>query len=121
MTASMTIRIAVLLAAAMAWTASTARADNRLFHPSPRALAAAGEEEPPPHEDDPLKVKPQPVKPTVPAEEAAIYKKWWFWALTAAVVGGIVIVGVTTFKPAQHTAMACPSGTVACFGDGHPQ
>jgi hypothetical protein len=115
----MIMRMAVLLAAVMAWTAATARADSRLFHPSARALAAAGDDEPPPHED-PLKVKPKPVKKAEPEEEAPVYKKWWFWALTAAVVGGTVIFGVSTFKPAQHLPAACPPMAVACFGDGRP-
>jgi hypothetical protein len=116
----MTIRIAVLLAGVMAWTAASARADSRILHPSQRALAAAGDDEPPPYED-PLKPKPKVVKAAAPEEEPPLYKKWWFWALTAAVVGGTVIAGVTTFKPAQHLPMACPPTAVACFGDGHPQ
>jgi hypothetical protein len=37
------------------------------------------------------------------------------------VVGGIVIFGATTLKPAQHLPMACPETVVACFGDGRPQ
>jgi hypothetical protein len=90
------------------------------MHPSARALAMAGDDEPPPHED-PRAVKKQPVKVAGPAEEAPLYKKWWFWALTAAVVGGTVIFGVTTFKPAVHVPNACPVGTIACFGDGRPQ
>jgi hypothetical protein len=114
----MTMRIAVLLAALMGWTAATARADSRLLHPSPRALAAA-DDEPPAHEDS-RAVKPRPVK-AAPEDEAPVYKKWWFWALTAAVVGGTVLFGVTTFKPAQHLPTACPPTTVACFGDGRPQ
>src|SRR3954454_11929787 len=102
----MIIRVAVVLAALMAGTAATARADNRLMHPSQRALAAAGDDEPPSHQDRrPAKV--QPVTP-VPQEESPIYKKWWFWALTGAVVGGIVICGVATFKPTPHAPMACP-------------
>ena len=116
----MIIRVAVLLAALMAWTGATARADGRLLHPSQRALAAAGDDEPPAHEDNPLKVKPHPVK-AVPEEEAPVYKKWWFWAITGAVVGGAVIFGAATFKPAQHLPMACPETVVACFGDGRPQ
>jgi hypothetical protein len=116
---SMTTRIAVLLVAVMAWTAASARADSRLLHPSPRALAAADDDEPPAHED-PRKAKPKAAK-AVPEEEAPVYKKWWFWALTAAVVGGTVIFGVTTFKPAQHLPAACSPTAVACFGDGRPQ
>jgi hypothetical protein len=115
----MTIRVAVLLVAVMTWTAATARADGRVFHPSQRALAAAGDDEPPPHLD-PKAVKPKPVK-AVPEDEAPVYKKWWFWAVTAAVVGGTVIFGVSTFKPAQHLPRACSPTAVVCFGDGHPQ
>jgi hypothetical protein len=113
----MMMRIAVLLVAVMAWSAA-ASADSRILHPSTRALAAA-DDEPPPHLD-PRTVKPKPVK-AVPEEEKPVYKKWWFWALTAAVVGGTVIFGVSTFKPAQHLPTACPPMDVACFGDGRPQ
>jgi hypothetical protein len=81
-----------------------------------RALAAADDDEPPPHQD-PRAIKKQ-VKPTTPAEETPVFKKWWFWALTAAVVGTVAIVGASTFKPATHAAQACVPGTVTCFGDG---
>jgi hypothetical protein len=113
----MTMRMAALLVGLMLWVGPAARAESPLYHPSVRALAAADDDEPPRHEDR-LARKRQPVKEAAPVEEAPIYKKWWFWALAGAVVGGTVIFGVATFKPAQHVPSACPVGTLACFGDG---
>ncbi|HXU82873.1 MAG TPA: hypothetical protein VN914_15845 [Polyangia bacterium] len=114
----MTMRI-VALAAVMAWAPALARADSPLLHPSQRALAAAGDDEPPPHAD-PRAQKATPARKAEPEEETPIYKKWWFWALTGAVVGGTVIFGVAAFKPAQHLPAACDPMAVACFGDGRP-
>jgi hypothetical protein len=110
--------IAVLLAAMMAWLGATAaaRADSPLFHPSPRALAAAGDDDPPPRNAS--RAVKEPAADAAPKEETPIYKKWWFWALTAAVVGGTVAFGVAKFKPAVHLPHACPPAAVACFGDG---
>jgi hypothetical protein len=114
----MTTPIAGLLAAMMVWLAgtATARADSPLLRPSQYALAAADDEDPPPRED-PRALKKKPVE-AVPQDEKPIYKTWWFWALTAAVVGGTVAFGVSTFKPAAHLPNACPPTAVACFGDG---
>jgi hypothetical protein len=115
MAPAMTPRIVALLIGLMLWTGTTAaRADSRLLHPSTRALAAADDDEPPLHRQRDAK----PVIKKAPAEETPVYKKWWFWALTAAVVGGTVIFGVSTFKPAAHLPNACAAGTQACFGDG---
>jgi hypothetical protein len=116
----MTTRIAVFLLALLAWSSAWATptgAPGPLFQPSARALAAADEEDPPPR-DDPRLLQKKPDKEVVPQEETPIYKTWWFWALTAAVVGGTVVFGVSTFKPAEHFPHACPSNAVACFGDG---
>jgi hypothetical protein len=96
-----------------------ARAESPLLHPSQRALAAA-DDEPPPYED-PRAVKKKPVQEAKPVEDdTPSYKRWWFWALAAAVVGAVTIVGVTTFKPAPHAPQACAPGTITCFGDGRP-
>jgi hypothetical protein len=113
----MTTRVAALVVGISFLCAGTiARADSPLLHPSTRALAAADDEDPPPREDR-RAVKKQPEKAVEAEDEAPVYKKWWFWALTAAVVGGTVIFGVATFKPADHPPKACMPGTVACFGD----
>jgi hypothetical protein len=118
--APMTTRVAALLVGLsfLARALPAVAAESPLLHPSARALAAADEDEPPPHED-PRAVKKQVVK-AAPVEEAPVYKKWWFWALTAAVVGAVTVVGISTFKPAPHTPMACQPGTLTCFGDGRP-
>jgi hypothetical protein len=86
--------------------------------PSARALAVA--DEPPPHAD-PRAVKPPPTQVTVVQDDTPVYKKWWFWALTAAVVGGTVAFGALTFTPAEPRPRACPPATRLCFGDGRPQ
>lgn len=112
----MTTRIAALLVGLLLWTASAARAESPLLHPSLMALAAA-DDEPPPHEDRNAKKK-APVKDTAPPPETPIYKTWWFWALAGAVVGGTIIVGVATSGSSPHFARTCPAGTLACFGDG---
>ena len=46
------------------------------------------------------------------------YRKWWFWALSAAVVGGTVALGVWAVDPGTKPANACPAGVLVCFGDG---
>ena len=109
--------VALLVGAVMLMAALPARADHPLLHPSARALAAADDDEPPPHQQQ---VVTKPVTPAVPPEETPVYKTWWFWALTAAVVGGTVIFGVATFKPTPHAPQACVPMAAACFGDGRP-
>jgi hypothetical protein len=93
---------------------------DRLLRPSPRALAAATQDEPPPHAEPATLRRPEP-KPEVVVDEAPVYKKWWFWALTAAVVGGTVAFGAATFEASRPRARACPPSTLVCFGDGRPQ
>jgi hypothetical protein len=110
--------VVALLVGAMLVATASARAESPLFQPSARALAAAGDDEPPPHMDRRAVTKVE--KPATPTQEVPIYKAWWFWALTAAVVGSTVVFGVVTFKPAPHAPMACMPDTVACFGDGRP-
>jgi hypothetical protein len=109
---------ALLVGAVLLGGTSSARADSPLFHPTTRALAAA-DDEPPPHLDRRAAKKPE--QPATPHEVVPVYKTWWFWALTAAVVGGTVVFGVATFKPAPHAPMACMPDSVACFGDGRPR
>lgn len=52
------------------------------------------------------------------ADETPAYKKWWFWALTAAVVGGTVALGTWAVDAGSDPAKGCAAGTVLCFGDG---
>jgi hypothetical protein len=116
----MTTRVAAVLLLSLTFLSGRAlAADSPLLHPSVRALAAADDDEPPPHQD-PRAANKKEVKTTAPADEAPVYKRWWFWALTAAVVGGVAIVGISTFKPAPHVPMACQPGSITCFGDGRP-
>jgi hypothetical protein len=114
----MTTRTAALLVALIFATAAgrAAEANSPLLSPSWSALAAADEDPPLRPDHRPVK-NPDEDRPVVPAEEVPVYKTWWFWALTAAVVGGVVIFGVTTFEAASHPPKACTPGTVACFGD----
>jgi hypothetical protein len=56
------------------------------------------------------KEKSQPASP--------YYKKWWFWALTAVVVGGTVALGAWAVEPSPQPARACSVGVIGCFGDG---
>jgi len=94
-------------------------AKENLLAPSPRALAAA-DDEPPPHVDR-TTVRKAPVRPVMAADEVPVYKKWWFWAVTAAVVGGTIAFGALTFTPVEPRPSACPTTSVTCFGDGRPQ
>jgi hypothetical protein len=56
------------------------------------------------------KDKPEPASP--------YYKRWWFWVLTAAVVGGTVALGAWAVEPSPQPARACSLGVIGCFGDG---
>jgi hypothetical protein len=87
-----------------------------LLQPSPRALAQGDSEDPPLKRRETPVVKQEPEK--VELDQPPLYKKWWFWALTAAVVGGVVTVGVLSNQPAKSYPHACPVGSVLCFGDG---
>lgn len=110
-------RMAALLlgAVVLVMGRSEAWARQPVLAPSLGALAAADQDDPPPRGGVVAKKK---AEPTEPVEEKPVYKTWWFWALTAAVVGGTVIFGVATFKPTENAPLACVSGVVACFGDG---
>jgi hypothetical protein len=94
------------------------------LQPSARALALVAlqpdDEDPPPRVDRRIEEKPVEVKRV--EDDRPIYKKWWFWALTVAVVGATVTAGVLA---AQDTPtpppLGCPPATLACFGDGRMQ
>jgi hypothetical protein len=100
-------------------TSAPVLAHADLLKPSPRALAAADGDEPPPHVDPAKLRKPEPKK--VELDDSPVYKKWWFWVVTAAVVGGTIAYGALTFTPAEARPHACPPSTRVCFGDGRAQ
>lgn len=54
----------------------------------------------------------------VVVDDTPAYKKWWFWALTAAVVGGTVALGKWAVDAGSDPAKGCAAGTRLCFGDG---
>lgn len=60
----------------------------------------------------------RPVAKVTYVDEVPVYKKWWFWALTAAVIGGTVALGVWAADPSDTPARPCSAGTRVCFGDG---
>jgi|tagenome__1003787_1003787.scaffolds.fasta_scaffold19787870_1 hypothetical protein len=104
---------ALVLALALA---EPALAADGVFRPSPRALAQG--DEPPPHANRGALKQATPKAVVVADEDAPVYKKWWFWAVTAAVVGATVAYGALSFKPAEARPRACPLSTRVCFGDG---
>jgi hypothetical protein len=55
--------------------------------------------------------KPEP-------DDRPVFKRWWFWALTGAVVGGTALLGVWAIKGSTQPAKACSPGSIGCFGDG---
>ena len=57
-------------------------------------------------------------KPVVEEEEGSVFKTWWFWALTAGIVGSTVALGVWAAQPGETPARICQPGSIACFGDG---
>lgn len=81
------------------------------------------QEAPPPPALRDLAAKPVTTQGATAREldETPAYKKWWFWALTAVVVGGTVALGKWAAKPTTQPAHSCAPGTVACFGDGRPK
>src|SRR4051794_36708576 len=85
-----------LLGALVALGSTTALARPNLLQPSARALAQG--------DDPPVRRAAPVVKEEAPRRGDAdqpLYKKWWFWALTAAVVGGTVALGVATFDKTE--------------------
>ena len=60
---------------------------------------------------------PPPQPP--PADDIPVYKNFWFWVLTAAMVGGVITAGVVLDKPMPSKPHPCPMPMVTiCFGDG---
>jgi hypothetical protein len=81
--------------------------------------------EPPPDTTSPalkdLNAKAAQNKAQQDADEAPAYKKWWFWALSAVVVGGTIALGAWAAEPSTQPARGCDLGVLACFGDGRPK
>lgn len=108
---------ALIVAAAVSLTAlpHPASADEPLGR---RLMLLAQSDEPPPREPRTATPPPPPPRPAED-DERPIYKTWWFWALTAAVVGGTVALGVAMRDTSgPRPPRACPMGVIACFGDG---
>jgi hypothetical protein len=88
------------------------------------ALALAQDETPPPTRSQVLADKEREQALQAEADKKKLvadvpyYKKWWFWALSAAVVGGTVALGVWAIDPSVPPARACSIGVIGCFGDG---
>jgi hypothetical protein len=89
------------------------------------AAMVAQADEPPPTRSEKLAQQQREADARAQAEgqkketvEAPYYKKWWFWALTAAVVGGTVALGIWAVEPSAVPARACNPGVIGCFGDG---
>jgi hypothetical protein len=89
------------------------------------AALVLADEEPPPtrsqmlkqmQEEEEAKAAAQKKQPDV--DDTPVHKKWWFWALTAAVVGGTVGLAVWAIEPSTQPARACTPGVIGCFGDG---
>jgi hypothetical protein len=81
----------------------------------------AGDSDDPPPADDPgpvLDAEADKKAVPVPEEERSVFKTWWFWALTAAIVGGTVALGVAAADTVDPTARNCAPTVSACFGDG---
>ena len=51
-------------------------------------------------------------------DDGSVFKTWWFWALSAVVVGGTVALGVWAAQPDDKAAGLCSPTAIACFGDG---
>ncbi len=95
----------------------TARADESLRLRLLRPLLLAPADEPPPRERLAV-VRPVAAVQPKKDDDAPIYKQWWFWALTAAVVGGTVALGVAVIEPQGSRPRPCAPGLLTCFGDG---
>jgi hypothetical protein len=116
------VAVATLAALAGLVPAGAARAD---LPPNLRpTFVLAQNEEPPPISSDDFADEERRAKieeekrRKKELDELPAYKRWWFWALTAAVVGTAVVVGVVIAKPKTQPAMACMTGNIGCFGDG---
>jgi hypothetical protein len=105
--------VAMAVATAIGVAALPARADE----PAARRLMRLAQADDPPAR--PRLATPPPPPPPVEQEERPIYKTWWFWALTAAVVGGTVALGLAMREPdKERPPRACTPGVLVCFGDG---
>lgn len=69
-------------------------------------------------EEQPVSVAAGQPASAVPEDEAPVYKRWWFWALTGAVVVGTVGLVAWASQTTESPARPCAAGTLVCFGDG---
>jgi hypothetical protein len=117
------------LVAALALTsallpAPAAQARDLVRETAALALAQTQDETPPPTRSQVLADKQREQTLQAEAEKKKLvadvpyYKKWWFWALSAAVVGGTVALGIWAIDPSVPPARACSIGVIGCFGDG---
>jgi hypothetical protein len=105
---------------------AAAAPENRLPRNLARATAALAQadETPPPTRSQVLAQQQREEAARAVAEkkkvqaDAPYYKKWWFWALTGAIVGGTVALGFWAIEPSPVPARACSLGVIGCFGDG---
>jgi hypothetical protein len=107
---------ALLVAAAFGVVARPAAAADPL--PSLSTLLAV---EDPAASDAPDLARPAGTAQTAavaPEDESPVYTKWWFWAITGAVVVGTVGLVVWASQPTDTPAKPCSAGTLVCFGEG---
>jgi hypothetical protein len=118
-----TILLAAMLSAmtAAGFLAPAAQARDLVRAAAMVALA----DDPPPTHSEKLAQQQREAEAQAKADEKTretvekpYYKKWWFWALTAAVIGGTVALGVWAVEPTTVPARACSPGVIGCFGDG---
>ena len=126
------LSVVALLVAVAVGNASVAAADPG-YGPSPLparlqprvllSMADKDDEPPPIVREDPddnerrQKVREEKQKQQDLAETPA-YKRWWFWAAVGAIVVTGVVVGVTLAKPDAKRPDACTKDVLGCFGDG---
>jgi hypothetical protein len=63
-------------------------------------------------------VKSKPSVKDEDEDEGSVFRTWWFWALTAGIVGSTVALGVWAGQPGDTPARICQPDSIACFGDG---
>src|SRR5688500_8545211 len=128
------IKLPALLVAALLAAPGAARADQRALHTAldPATVARLAQVAPPPPDgvtpapapapaqENPLLTPPaaETVKKDGEAgvpDETPAYKRWWFWALTAAVVGGTVALGAWAVDSGSNPPKGCAATSAVCF------
>jgi uncharacterized membrane protein len=104
------------------WMLSALQAAPAADAPEPRRASSEADDPPrtPPIPRSDPRAEAEAAEKQRKAELAAqpAYKRWWFWALTAVVVGGTAALGVWLVDSSDNPARKCSEGVVACFGDG---